>query len=298
MITTSKRIEEIKLEMDKSLIDYYEKAGPDYEHWSKQFNMHFGYWTFPQNPFNLEALLNNMNELVLENLQLDVSINPKVLDAGCGLGATTRYIASKVDTAKVTGITIVPWQVNKARLLNSKADLENVEVMHGHYEHTRFENGIFDAAFAIESSCYALGKDKGAFLTEMHRVLKPGARLVVCDGFIKKPLPAKSCVNMVYNKLCKGWVLDHLAQFYLFIAKLKALGFKDIQVKDLSWNVAPTVAHVPFKTFTFLIKQLFKNGFKEMNRERWNNLMSPLLTMVLGLHRKYFSYYMISAVKG
>ncbi len=40
-------------------------------------------------------------------------------------------------------------------------------------------------AYAIESSCHAPGADKDAFIREASRLLGPGARLVVADGFLK-----------------------------------------------------------------------------------------------------------------
>jgi hypothetical protein len=33
-----------------SLEQYYREAGPDYEAWSREFNMHFGYYRVGANP--------------------------------------------------------------------------------------------------------------------------------------------------------------------------------------------------------------------------------------------------------
>jgi len=52
----------------QKIIEYYEEAGLDYAAWSPQFNMHFGYWKWGMNPFNLEAMLNQMNQEVLNRL--------------------------------------------------------------------------------------------------------------------------------------------------------------------------------------------------------------------------------------
>ena len=44
----------------KGIIQYYSEAGMDYEPWSRQFNMHFGYYRFGNNPFNREQMLDEM----------------------------------------------------------------------------------------------------------------------------------------------------------------------------------------------------------------------------------------------
>ncbi|EOD35357.1 hypothetical protein EMIHUDRAFT_201398 [Emiliania huxleyi CCMP1516] len=41
-------------------------------------------------------------------------VEAKVLDVGCGIGGTSRYIAKKFPSADVTGITISPEQRNDA----------------------------------------------------------------------------------------------------------------------------------------------------------------------------------------
>jgi hypothetical protein len=38
-------------------------------------------------------------------------------------------------------------------------------------------------------------------------------------------------------------------------------------------------------------------GKEPMTKERWDNLKSPLFTMVLGSARSHFGYYLISGTK-
>src|SRR5215468_5730573 len=104
-----------------SLEQYYSEAGPDYAAWSRGFNMHFGYYCAGANPFDREAMLEQMNIEVLERLQLDGVTEPQLLDLGCGLGATLRSFARRLPKAKLLGITRVPWQVEHARALSEAA---------------------------------------------------------------------------------------------------------------------------------------------------------------------------------
>ena len=90
------------------IIHYFEGAGMDYYAWSKSFNMHFGYYRWGMNPFNREALLNQMNEEVLRRLELEKIVDPLVLDLGCGLGTISRYMARKNPEAHFYALTITP----------------------------------------------------------------------------------------------------------------------------------------------------------------------------------------------
>src|SRR5215831_15016618 len=120
-----------------SLEQYYSEAGPDYAAWSPEFNMHFGYYRAGANPFDREAMLEQMNAEVLMRLQLDAVTEPQLLDLGCGLGATLRSFDRRLPSANLLGVTRVPWQVEQARTLNAAASCgERVEVIEGDYEDT------------------------------------------------------------------------------------------------------------------------------------------------------------------
>src|SRR5215475_1438677 len=87
------------------LEQYYSEAGPDYAAWSREFNMHFGYYRAGANPLHREGMLEQMNAEVLSRLRVDGMAQPKLLDLGCGLGATLRSFARRLPGAKLTGIT-------------------------------------------------------------------------------------------------------------------------------------------------------------------------------------------------
>lgn len=279
------------------IISYYEKAGPDYQAWSKNYNMHFGYWKKGINPLNREAMLEQLNEKVFEKLSIN-HVKPFVLaDLGCGLGATLRYGAKKYPTMKGKGITLVPWQVDQAKSLNTASEAtESIEIIEGDYCKTSFADNSLDAVIAIESSCYASGDNKSDLLNEIQRVLKPGGRFVISDGFLKKQLGPKGFLRGVYDQLCASWALTELGNIKVVESQLRQLRFKDIEIEDVSMNIAPSVAHVPFTVIYFLIKELLF-GKERMSKERWDNLKSPLLTMVLGSACSHFGYYFVSGTK-
>lgn len=104
---------------------------------------------------------------------LDLRAGMKVLDAGCGVGGPMRSIARQ-SGARIVGITISPYQVERARRHNARAGLDGqCEVLEGDYCAMPFEDAAFDSAYTIEACCHAA--DRRAPFAEIFRVLKPGA---------------------------------------------------------------------------------------------------------------------------
>jgi SAM-dependent methyltransferase len=278
------------------LEQYYREAGPDYAAWSREFNMHVGYYRAGANPLHRESMLEQMNAEVLARLYLDDIAEPRLLDLGCGLGATLRF-ARRLPHARLLGITRVPWQVARANALNHAAGCgERVSVMEGDFEDTILPRSSYDGAYAIESSCYAHGADKGALLAEAHRLLRPGGRFVVADGFLKGNRFASRLQQRIYRKLCECWVIEDFGQLHLFTARLEHLGFRDITVEHLQLRVAPSVAHIPWVTLKFLLTDVVF-GKRKMTRARWNNVLAPVLLPLVSAPIGPVTYCMITAKK-
>jgi SAM-dependent methyltransferase len=279
------------------LEQYYSEAGPDYAAWSREFNMHFGYYRAGANPLNRESMLEQMNAEVLARLHLDHIAEPALLDLGCGLGATLRSFARRLPRARLMGITRVPWQVERGQALNHDAGCgERVRVIEGDYEHTILPGASFDGVYALESGCHAHGPDKGRLLAEAHRLLRPGGRLVVADGFLGSLRFAGELQRRIYRKLCECWVIEELGQLRPFTARLEQLGFTGIQVEHQQWRVAPSVAHIPWVTLKFLLTDVV-SGKRKMTRARWNNVLAPVLLPLVSEPLGPLTYCMITATK-
>jgi MPBQ/MSBQ methyltransferase len=259
--------------------------------------MHFGYYRAGINPLRRENMLEQMNAEVLARLKLEGIAEPRLLDLGCGLGATLRSFARRLPQAWLLGITRVPWQVENARALNHAAGCdERVRVVEGDYEETVLPSASYDGVYAIESSCHAHGADKGVLLAEAHRLLRPGGRLVVSDGFLASDRFVNTLQQRIYRKLCECWVIEQLAQLGLFKARLEALGFTEINIENLQMRVAPSVAHIPWVTLKFLWTDVVF-GKAKMTRARWNNVLAPVLLPLVSAPVGPMIYCMITATK-
>lgn len=292
----SKQVDKFNGHYKETIIDYYSQAGMDYEPWSTNFNMHFGYFSWGLNPFNREALLNEMNLQVCRRLSLvqDRWTNNKVIDLGCGVGATARFCVQHYKSTQIQGVTIVPWQIDQAQQMTSELDANCINYDLADYSNLPYPEQSFNGAYALESSCYDHGSDKLAFLKEAYRVLKPGARLVVADGF-RKTKKANGFFEFCYKQVCKGWSLDTFANIHDFKAAMQAVGFKDIVIEDISWKISPSVMHVPWVSLKYVFTHLLaRKGNKKF---QWLHLLAPVVGLIVGLHRKHYAYYLVSASK-
>ena len=111
-----------------------------------------------------------------------------VLDVGCGIGGTSRYLAKRFPDAQVTGITISPEQQARATQLakerevpNAKFELCDALAMH-------YPDNSFDFVWACESGEHM--PDKVKYVQEMARVLKPGGRIVIATWCQREEPPA------------------------------------------------------------------------------------------------------------
>ncbi len=278
------------------LEQYYEEAGPDYAAWSAEFNMHFGYFRAGANPFDREGMLEQMNAEVLSRLDVDTVDAPRLLDLGCGLGATMRSITRHRPDARVTGITRVPWQVEKATELNTAAGCENLRVLEGDYQDTVLPRAQYHGVYALESSCHAAGPDKKALIQEAFRLLRPGGRFVVADGFLTSSRFVMAMQRRLYRRLCECWVIEELGQVDLFVDAMREAGFVDVKVEPLQMRVAPSVLHIPWVTVKFLLTELVK-GKQCMTQARWNNVLAPIILPLVSAPFGPMNYVMISAMK-
>ena len=300
MTTSAAAVPRIREDTGDSFQRYYAEAGPDYAAWSASFNMHFGYFRRGINPFDRESMLEQMNLEVLDRLRLRAveshQAAPRVLDMGCGLGATLRTIARSVPSARLDGITLVPWQLEQGSRLNqSSPRTRDITLALGDYEHTAFPSGIFDAACAIESSCYGTGANKSRLIREAHRVLRPGGRFVVADGF-RGPGRLRGLQRSIYRKLCECWVIESLGEIEPFTRELQRAGFGDIAVEQAQARVTPSVLHVPWVTLRFLLTDVIF-GSRRMTQARWNNILAPILLPFVGYPIGPVAYYIVSATK-
>ncbi len=181
--------------------------------------MHYGYWDGTVKTHD-QALL-RLNAVVAKRLGLSAQM--RVLDAGCGLGGTSIWLAQNVG-CRVTGVSIAPRQINKATELIRKLSLtDRVDFQVMDYTRTSFPDASFDAVVAIETICHL--DDKMPFYQEMYRILKPGGKLLVADFVAQKEQYSSEEKKMMHIFL-SGWAVSESAWTFLdHLRGLKKVGF-------------------------------------------------------------------------
>lgn len=222
-------------------VKHYDDCYRDYlAAWCNRDNLalHYGYWDSDQ-PYQHHQALLNKNQILYD--KAGIQPDDKVLDAGCGIGGSTIWMGREHGN-RVTGITISAKQANYARQHAKRhgvADKVDFEV--ADFCQTPFEDETFDVVWALESSCHALRK--GDFLKEAWRLLKPGGRLVVCDGFLLQREFNQQQWEAVVTCL-NGWAVPNLCSRDEFTGLLQGLNFNDIQVHDITRQTLPSADYM------------------------------------------------------
>jgi cyclopropane fatty-acyl-phospholipid synthase-like methyltransferase len=198
-----------------------------------------------------------MNNYIGELLNLNNKKKLKILDAGCGIGGTSIYLAKRYPNVKFTGITITPGQQKLAKKYAKEKNLKNVNFYVKSYLDTGYLNNYFDGIFGLESINYA--SDKKKLVDEVYRILKPGGRFVTVDAFF-----TKSANNPIMKKIhdfaCigRGMALENDLIINEYKSIIEKKGFRDIQFSNISKNVWKSQA----RSFTIGIPYLIKSFLK------------------------------------
>ena len=157
--------------------------------------------------------------------QLGLGGNDHVLDVGCGIGGTSRFVASRFG-CRVTGIDLTPEFIETGTALCQWVGLDNlVELHHGNALDMPFTEGSFDAAVMLHVGMNIA--DKAGLFSEVYRLLRPGAVFGVYDVMktgndeLKYPVPWSSVPDT-----------SALATQAQYVAALQQAGFDVIEVHN------------------------------------------------------------------
>ena len=206
---------------------YYDYTLPLYRiFYHKQSNaLHFGFWDDTVSTHQ-EALL-NVNKYMANKAR--IVQGDRILDAGCGIGGSTMWLAENYDIEAV-GITISDRQVRKAKYLAKEKGLQDRAIFYKKdYIDTDFEDESFTVVWAIESVCHTV--DKKDFIKEAYRLLRPGGRLIVDDGFLLRD-PENDQEAYDLDSFLEGMAVPNLARDTEFHFSLIEAGFKNVSVEN------------------------------------------------------------------
>lgn len=200
-----------------------------------------------------------------------------LLDLGTGTGTLARGFAARGVT--VTGLDIAPAILEQARDLATAEGLTNATFQTGSSEKTGQDADLFDIVTA--GQCWHWFDGPKAF-AEVHRVLKPGGRLVICHF---DWLPLKGNVVEATERL----ILDHSPDwpfgggtglYPAWTTGMAEAGFQDIETFSFdvdqpytreAWRgrirasapIGGTLSPEAVKTFDHAHAEMLKRAFPE-----------------------------------
>lgn len=163
--------------------------------------IHVGYWTDPHDTSPFERAAARLTSLMAA--ALEAGPGARVLDLGCGPGATAIQVARETG-ARVTGVSISKAEIGLATgLAEAESMADQVKFLHADALDLPFEAASFDAVLAAETIPHF--PDRARALRECARVLRPGGRLVLTDNIRRGPLEIDPAEEEAFVKAMAAW---------------------------------------------------------------------------------------------
>ena len=213
----------------------------------------------------------------------------RVLDAGCGLGGTSIWLAQEYGVHAVGLTNCEPHVALAAEQAEKRGVGHLVEFLYGDFMEMPFPDTSFDFVLNHETYCYAT--DKPAYLREVYRVLKPGGRWQALEGLLTDRKLTKEDLS-VRLATEEGWRTLPLQPYPETIAMLEQANFEQPETFDLFDEIMPasrklcTLWQVLGDLFTPKESAWAYDGFKQ-----------AILGFDQGLKRGIFTYRLIVGSK-
>jgi arsenite methyltransferase len=151
-----------------------------------------------------------------------------VLDLGSGAGKDVFLAAQKIgDAGRAIGVDMTPEMLKLARKNAVKffetTGLANVEFREGKIEALPADDASVDVV--ISNCVINLSPDKSQVFREVHRVLRPGGRMIVSDIVLNRPLPPQFKDDAGLYAACIAGAM--LREDY--ISAIRASGFAKVE---------------------------------------------------------------------
>ena len=150
-------------------------ATREFNRWSESYDRSILQW----------LLFGPSHRAIIRRIRAESANRPiRVLDVGCGTGVFAERILSAVPHAQVWGVDLVSAMLVKGSS-RWKRHSGQVVAIQGDSERLPFDSGAFD--FVTCANSFHHYPNQANAVAEMKRVLKPGGRLLLVDGFRDAP---------------------------------------------------------------------------------------------------------------
>lgn len=221
----------------ETIVEYYRQTWFDYRSlWLNRENLayHFGYCD--DHTFDHASSLSRSNEVLAEIAS--VSASDRVLDAGCGLGGSSFWLARN-RAVNAVAIALGETQLQTASFLARTRRLaDRVAFVCADFTACPFPSGSFDVIWAQESLCHA--SHKPAFYREAARLLRPGGRLVLAE-FMRTRRNMDRESTRLLRRWLDGWAIPDLDLIEEHVRAAGDAGLVRIKARDVTDRTMPSL---------------------------------------------------------
>ncbi len=154
-----------------------------------------------------------------------LSAGMTVLDLGSGAGIDCFLASGQVGpSGKVIGVDMTAEMIERARQNASAGGYDNVEFRLGEIEALPVADASVDVV--ISNCVLNLSTDKERVLAEVHRVLRPGGRVVISDMVSDLPVPALLSGDLNAVAGCLPTFRD------TYLGQFREAGFADVRITE------------------------------------------------------------------
>ncbi|XP_020260699.1 probable tocopherol O-methyltransferase, chloroplastic [Asparagus officinalis] len=225
----------------------------------------------------------------------DSSEKPKkIVDVGCGIGGSSRYLAKKYG-ADCCGITLSPVQAQRAQALAVAEGLaDKVSFQVADALNQPFADGEFDLIWSMESGEHM--PDKTKFVSELARVAAPGATIIIVTWCHRDLSPDEVSLKPeeknLLNKICSAYYLPDWCSAADYVKIAQSLNLQDVMTADWSENVAPFWPAVIKSALTW-------RGFTSLMQCGWKTIRGAFAMprMIEGYNKNLIKFAIITCRK-
>ncbi|MFD0689600.1 SAM-dependent methyltransferase [Actinomadura fibrosa] len=193
-------------------------------------NLHYGLWWDENDHSSFQEAAEEMtNEMIR---RLNPRPGARILDVGCGNGTPAMQLA-RARPVEVVGISVSERQVARANERARAAGLaDRVSFEHVNAMDLPYEAESFDSAWALESMLHM--PDKVQVLSEVARVVRPGATIPIADMVYKRPPDGKDVASQYST------VYASLTPLEDYAGVIERAGLVPADITDVTKETFPT----------------------------------------------------------
>jgi cyclopropane fatty-acyl-phospholipid synthase-like methyltransferase len=217
--------------------EYYDHNTERFLRWGKDegtFNIHAALW--PRDVHTLGEAMNYANELVAREIESCPYPVERVLDLGCGVGATLFYLGRRLPRVRLLlGISLSPVQIDLARRRIPANQSARFHFEEGCFLQLRAERLRADFSYSIEA--FAHGPDPRDFFDVQAQSLPPGGRLVIIDDCLNDEVPLGGMSTrhgQWLDTYRRNWLLPGLRSVDALKSNAAAKGLRLIRDRSLT----------------------------------------------------------------